>query len=125
MIQSFDHVNIRTGQLEAMIAWYGEFLGLHPGDRPDFPFPGAWLYLDDAALVHLIEVSGAPRAGDNLTLEHMAFRATGFQAFKDKLTAKGIAFEIIDTPVLPVIQINIWDPDGNHIHVDFDRAETH
>jgi hypothetical protein len=23
-----------------------------------------------------------------------------------------------------VLQVNVWDPDGNHIHVDFDLAEA-
>jgi hypothetical protein len=22
------------------------------------------------------------------------------------------------------VQINVWDPDGNHIHIDFSGAET-
>ncbi len=123
MIQDFDHVNLRTGRLDEMIAWYGDVLGLHPGARPDFGFPGAWLYLGDRALVHLIEVEGTPEAGDNLTLEHFALRATGFAAFRAALDAKGIPFKLSASSILPVVQMNIWDPDGNHIHVDFDKDE--
>ena len=23
-----------------------------------------------------------------------------------------------------ILQVNVWDPDGNHIHIDFDAAEA-
>jgi catechol 2,3-dioxygenase-like lactoylglutathione lyase family enzyme len=31
MIEGFDHVNVRTANLDAMVAWYGEALGLRSG----------------------------------------------------------------------------------------------
>ncbi|MCJ7873093.1 VOC family protein [Phaeobacter sp. J2-8] len=62
MLTGFDHVNIRTTNLDTMIAWYGDILGLHPGKRPPFRFPGAWLYLGDRAVVHLVAVDGTPQA---------------------------------------------------------------
>jgi catechol 2,3-dioxygenase-like lactoylglutathione lyase family enzyme len=122
-LTAFDHVNIRTGQLDVLIAWYGEVLGLHPGRRPEFGFPGAWLYLDERALVHLVGVEGTPRAGDDLTLEHFAFRATDMPAFLARLKARGIEHSIDPVPGFPIVQVNLRDPDGNHIHVDFDAAE--
>lgn len=120
-LTAFDHVNLRTTQLDDMIAWYGDVLGLTPGWRPDFPFPGAWLYLGDRALVHLVEVDGTPQSGGDLSLEHFALRASDMGGFVAALDQKGIAHEIVDSAILPVVQVNIWDPDGNHIHVDFDR----
>jgi catechol 2,3-dioxygenase-like lactoylglutathione lyase family enzyme len=122
-LTAFDHVNIRTARLGEMIAWYGEVLGLVPGDRPPFGFPGAWLYLGDAPLVHLVGTPGPMAAGENLTLEHFAFRATGMAAFRAKLDGLGIRHEVTPVPGFPVVQINLFDPDGNHIHVDFDAAE--
>ena len=44
-----DHVNVRTAQLDKMIAWYEDVLEMEVGPRPNFPFPGAWLYADGAA----------------------------------------------------------------------------
>ncbi|WP_323766450.1 VOC family protein [Marinovum sp.] len=119
MITAFDHVNIRTANLEAMIAWYGDILGLHPGKRPPFAFPGAWLYLGDRAVVHLVGKSKPPEPGDDLTLEHFAFRAEGLDAFTALLEQKGIAHSIDPVPGFPITQVNLHDPDGNHIHVDF------
>lgn len=123
-LTAFDHVNIRTANLDAMVAWYGDILGLTPGKRPDFRFPGAWLYLGDRAVVHLVSVADAPQAAGNVTLEHFAFAATDLPAFRAKLDARGIAHTLDPVPGIPVVQVNLHDPDGNHIHIDFDSAEA-
>ena len=41
-ITAFDHVNVRTANLDTMTEWYGDILGLRPGKRPDFGFPGTF-----------------------------------------------------------------------------------
>lgn len=122
-LTSFDHVNLRTAQLSEMIAFYGEVLDLHPGKRADFDFPGAWLYLGDQGLIHLVEVNAPVAAQSNLTLEHFAFRATGLKDFRALLDSKNIDHRLATVPGIPIVQVNFHDPDGNHIHVDFDVAE--
>ena len=123
MLKSFDHVNVRTRNLDSMIAWYGDVLGLHPGARPPFPFPGAWLYIGDTAVVHLVAVDSSPQSGGDLGLEHFALRATGMRAFRDNLDARGVAYTVDTVPDFPIVQINLHDVDGNHIHIDFDASE--
>lgn len=120
MIERLDHLNIRTARLDEMISWYGRVLDMHPGPRPDFPFAGAWLYAGGQALVHLVEVATEPgsRPGD-LKLEHGAFQATGLARFVDKLRGMGERLELVKVPSFPIIQVNVWDPDGNHLHIDF------
>ena len=122
-VTAFDHVNLRTAQLSEMIAFYGEILELHPGKRADFDFPGAWLYLGDQALIHIIEVSGPLKAQPNPTLEHFAFRATGLTEFRTLLDSKNIDHRLATVPGIPIVQVNLHDPDGNHIHVDFAVSE--
>jgi catechol 2,3-dioxygenase-like lactoylglutathione lyase family enzyme len=118
---TLDHVNIRTHQLEAMVGWYHDVLGLHEGPRPDFPFPGAWLYAGGRPLVHLIGVEIAPVADpDTLRLEHFAFRSDDLDGFLTRLHGLGVTFKMSRVPGMPITQINVWDPDGNHIHVDFE-----
>jgi catechol 2,3-dioxygenase-like lactoylglutathione lyase family enzyme len=123
-LRAFDHVNIRTANLDGMIAWYARVLGLTTGPRPTFPFPGAWLYLGDQALIHLIGID-APSGADagDLRLEHFAFNAEGLPAFLAKLDDEGVAYRLGVTPGPPptggIVQVNIDDPDGNHLHVDF------
>lgn len=125
-IGKLDHVNVRTANLDKMVAWYGEMLGMKPGKRPNFPFPGAWLYTGENAAVHLIGVEGEPGAGSegDLKLEHFAFQARGFQSLKDRLEAAGERYNINPVPGAGIVQINCWDPDGNHIHVDFPASEA-
>lgn len=120
-IGKLDHVNLRTTQLETMIDWYSNILGMHSGDRPNFPFPGAWMYAGESAAVHLIGIDGAPGSGSevDLKLEHFAFSATGGAKFEENLRAIGVQYQRIDLPEINIYQINLWDPDGNHIHVDF------
>jgi len=116
----FDHVNLRTANLDAMVDWYGRALGLTPGWRPDFPFRGAWLYAGDRALVHLVAVDAAPGAdpGD-LRLEHFALRGRDMAGFMARMAAMGVATRLGRPPGAGVVQVNLADPDGNHIHVDF------
>jgi len=117
-----DHVNIRTANLEEMVRWYGEVLGMPSGERPPFTFPGAWLYAGDYPVVHLVGVEAVAGAADP-TLEHFAIRATGLADLVGRLKAKGVAHSIDKVPGIEVVQVNLRDPDGNHIHIDFDQAE--
>ncbi|MGV6848324.1 MAG: VOC family protein [Marinibacterium sp.] len=119
MLTAFDHVNVRTANLDAMVSFYADILGLVPGKRPDFTFRGAWLYLEDQALVHLVEVAEPPQTGGTPALEHFAFRASDLVGFLDRLTRHGIGHSVDPVPGFPVVQVNFRDPDGNHIHVDF------
>jgi len=123
-IKRLDHVNVRTEQLEAMVAWYTETLGMKKGPRPAFASRGAWMYIGDHPMVHLVGVDEDAGVGSEqaLKLEHFAFAASGMAAFEERLTASGQAYRCIDVPDTTLTQFNVWDPDGNHIHVDFDRA---
>ena len=117
-LQNFDHVNILTNNLDAMSVWYQQVLGLKLGKRPNFPVGGAWLYLGDTAIVHLVQTEAEPQAIDP-KLEHFALRATGKIAFLADLDARGIAAGLAEVPGFGITQVNIHDPDGNHIHIDF------
>ncbi len=91
---------------------------------PDFPFPGAWMYAGDVPVVHLVPVKVAPPKAGDLALEHAAFRAQGLPEFLERLQTAGEPMRIVRVPDMPLVQVNVWDPDGNHLHVDFDAAEA-
>ncbi|WP_298922342.1 VOC family protein [uncultured Roseobacter sp.] len=122
-IRRLDHVNIRTSKLDEMIAWYEKYLGLRNGHRPEFGVGGAWLYKGDHAMVHLVEVD-KECASVEPKVEHFAFTATGYSEFVEKLKTHGIATEVVRVPGLPIVQVNLEDCDGNHIHVDFPTDEV-
>ena len=119
---ALDHVNIHTARLAEMTRFYEEVLGLPSGPRPPFATGGSWLYCGAQAAVHLVEVAETT----NLVpggIEHFAFRAEGLAEFLARLRARSIAYRISIVPKLNLRQINLNDPDGNHIHVDFAANE--
>jgi catechol 2,3-dioxygenase-like lactoylglutathione lyase family enzyme len=120
-IGKLDHVNIRTTRLDIMIDWYTNVLGMHSGARPDFPFPGAWMYAGGVAAVHLVGINDKSGIGSevDLKLEHFAFSATGGAKFEAKLQEMSVQYRRADIPEIGLYQINLWDADGNHIHLDF------
>ena len=124
-VEKLDHVNIRTNRLDLLVDWYTTVLGLRRGARPQFPFAGAWMYAGESAVVHLVGVDGPPGAGSEteLRLEHFAFSASGLAEFVTRLEAMGQQFRRSDLLDFELVQINVWDPDGNHIHVDFPADE--
>ena len=118
-----DHINLRTSNLEELTAWYERVLGMKSGARPSFQFSGAWLYCNGNPAVHLVGVDHPP-SGTDPKLEHFAFSAKGLPEFIDLLKREGEKYEIREIPDFSIVQVNIWDPDGNHIHVDFSSLET-
>jgi len=121
-VQALDHVNIRTPRLDVMRRFYTEVVGLRDGPRPSFAFPGAWLYLGETAVVHLVGIPDEPPAR-HPKLEHAAFRASGIGDFLARLRARKVAYEVVVVPDLGIRQVNFLDPDGNHLHVDFGPEE--
>lgn len=122
-LNRLDHINVRTSNLSQMIDWYTDVLGMRNGDRPPFPFPGAWMYAGDHAVVHLVSVDREPQTA-GLKLEHFALTATGLASFVDRLKARGIDYDCARVPDFDVFQVNVHDCDGNHIHIDFAKSEA-
>jgi catechol 2,3-dioxygenase-like lactoylglutathione lyase family enzyme len=124
LLLGFDHVNLRTGNLDGMRAFYVDVLGLQVGPRPAFSFGGAWLYCGDAPIVHLVEVGGEPPPSGALRLEHFALRARGLSGLLERLDARGIPSGLGFVVDFGICQVNVNDPDGTHVHIDFDIAEA-
>lgn len=122
-LRAFDHVNVRTANLEEMVEWYGRVLGMSSGKRPNFGFPGAWLYLGENAIVHLVGVAKEP-ASVEPKIEHFAIRAEGLEDFLNHLKAEGVEVKVSRIVDFGITQVNIHDPDGNHIHIDFAESPT-
>ncbi len=122
-ITLLEHVNLRTVKIEKLEKWYTEVLNLKSGYRPPFGNVGLWMYAGDIPIVHLIEVSEEGENG-NPSNEHFAMRASGLKSFLDKLDELRIPYWHVRVPVLDILQINITDPDGNNIHIDFSSEEA-
>ena len=122
-LQYLDHVNIRTARLSEMEGFYRDVLGLLPGPRPPFSVDGRWLYCGDRAAIHLVEVPRPPETGEP-RIEHFAFRASGLAEFIDELERSVIPYDVSIVPEWEIRQVNIRDPDGNHIEIAFGPEEA-
>lgn len=121
-LSNFDHVNVRTANLDGLLHFYCEVLGLEKGPRPAFRFDGAWLRCGDRASLHLREVPSQPNTGEP-RIEHFAFWATDLAEFVARLRRHQVAYTISVVPELGNKQVNIHDPDGNHVEIQFAAEE--
>jgi hypothetical protein len=121
-IQRMDHFTIVTDRLAETVGFYA-MLGLQAGPRPDFGMGGAWLYVLDQPILHVIEVTGMPEPRRG-ALDHMAYRAQGLLATMKSLQERGIPHRIIRTPApFRMWQLFFVDPNGVDVELDFDPEE--
>lgn len=119
-----EHYTIRCRDLERTRAFYSEMLGLSVGPRPNFGFPGYWLYCGEVPVVHLVTGAGAVgKASDDAEgtghLDHIAFRATDVAAMIAKLKANDLPFRENKVPDFRVHQVFVHDPDGILVELNF------
>jgi catechol-2,3-dioxygenase len=123
-LERLDHINVCTTQLEQMKVFYSDVLGMLPGPRPNFPFGGAWMYCGTRPCVHLVERERLEPTTGDLRLQHFAFAAEDLAGFLARLARLGVPYRVGILDDFELCQINVKDPDGNHIHVDFSLAEA-
>jgi catechol 2,3-dioxygenase-like lactoylglutathione lyase family enzyme len=116
-LKGLDHVTVNCADLDRSRAFYAEALGMTDGERPPFPFPGAWLYLGGRPVVHL--VGGTDAMGATGSFDHVAFEAEDFDAVRDRLQARGVAFRENHFPAARIRQLFFADPDGVKIELNF------
>ncbi len=139
---SLNHFSIRTLDLPATKNFYVSLLGLVDGPRPEFPFPGHWLYQGPTdvyanAAVHIIGIDRNDASGlkqylgdreeTQLTgsgaLDHVAFFATDLAGMLDRLSKMGIEARRRDVPGLGLHQLFLDDPNGIVVELNYSFAE--
>ncbi|MGY3451550.1 VOC family protein [Bradyrhizobium sp. USDA 4353] len=120
-----DHFNIRTRNLKETVRFYEDVLGLENGDRPNFAFPGAWMYSEGRPVVHLVDISPTSEAQkpDSGVVHHVAFVSRGFAGMKARLTEKGMPFDARQVPGGELWQIFVRDPNGVMIELNYEAAK--
>jgi catechol 2,3-dioxygenase-like lactoylglutathione lyase family enzyme len=121
-ISGMNHFTVLTMDLDATRAFYVDLLGLHEGFRPDLGFAGAWLYVDDQAILHIVAGRGVP-TNPRGVIDHMAFSARDLRAVAARLTERGIAYDLRRLPSTNAWQLFCLDPNGARVELDFEPTE--
>lgn len=122
-IAGMNHFTVLAEDLEATRDFYIDLLGLEDGYRPPLGFPGAWLYSNGQAVLHIIAGRPLPehRAG---VLDHMAFSATNLAATVAKFKSRGIEYSLRRQNEANTWQLFCFDPNGAKVELDFDPSES-
>ena len=133
-INTLDHCSIRTLDLKESRTFYVNILSMQEGYRPDLPFPGHWLYLDEQTVIHLVGVDPEDTSGlvgylggevdpDALngsgSLDHIAFRATDATGLIQRLEGNNIPYRERQLPNMDLYQVFLEDPNGITIELNY------
>lgn len=132
-LTGFDHYTVRTGDLDAAIAFYSEVLGMSAQIHTDLGFRLAVMSLGDSAPVHLLETgpgldaffarnaAAYTDADRRITgnLEHVAFNGDDCEGLCRLLTARDIPWRERTLEAYAVRQLFFNDPDGIEVEVNF------
>ena len=136
-LKTFEHVLILADDVDKTKDFYVNILGLNIGYRPDFPFKGYWLYLDEnpkAACIHLamrkqdtgqdyyIGKKDDVKSGSG-AIDHVAFNAYDIESMKEKLEKISIEYTHRKVPGFPLEQLFIMDPDGVKVELNYATSE--
>ena len=142
MALTLNHISIRTTDIDATRRFYESVLGLTVGPRPEFPFPGLWMYQGDHASIAnaVIHVIGLDREdpdglkkylGDRKpeslkgsgAVDHVAFFADGLPAMLAHLQRLGIEARQRTVPSIGLHQLFLDDPNGLVVELNYAASE--
>ena len=117
-IRSLNHVGRLTKHLDESRAFYRDVLGFREIVRPNFDFPGAWMF-NYGVQIHLIVNESIPDPSGPIQTRdgHMAFEVEDLAAVERRLEEHGVPFRKNIVPESGRTQIFFRDPDGHHIEV--------
>jgi catechol 2,3-dioxygenase-like lactoylglutathione lyase family enzyme len=122
-VTAMNHFTVLTDDLGRTLDFYVGLLGLREGPRPPLAFPGAWLYVGEQAVLHV--VAGRPLPAERRgVLDHIAFSATELLAVIGRLEGAGLPYDLSRQAGSGVWQLFIFDPNGARVELDFPGNEV-
>lgn len=122
-ISQLDHYNFNTDDATATLDFYTRILGLEmapDGMRPSSLSPGAWIMIGDRAGIHInfVNKSHEGIGSDTGPFDHIAFDASGHEAFEALFEENKVDFRRVDRPELDLVQLFLRDPNGIKIEMN-------
>ena len=133
-VLALDHFTIRTRRWGETADFFERVIGLTPGPRPGFSFPGCWMYAGGRPLLHIASVDvdqqelraylgDKPDSYGSGALDHVSLRCEGLDHVQMRLQSLGIAFRERVIPDIGEHQLFLEDPKRHH-HRDDLRVHT-
>ena len=122
-IEGMNHFTVLTDDVAKTVRFYGDVLGLVAGERPNMQFPGAWLYAQGRAILHIVG-GRSPDALKPGVIDHMAFSARGLAGTLALLTAHNIEHVCRRQVGSGTWQVFFYDPNGARVELDFAAEES-
>ena len=122
-ITGMNHFTVLSHDIDLTISFYQKVLGLKSGYRPHLPSPGAWLYIEEKSVLHIIGVNSTEKLLEGV-IDHIAFSGTGLSKFIQHLSDLKISYEYRQQIGSNIWQVFFNDPSGAKVDVNFDPSET-
>lgn len=123
-ISAMNHFTVLTDDVPRTVDFYCNLLGLAEGARPDLGFPGAWLYVGDAAILHVVGGKSREQLKPGV-IDHMAFSAKGLSEMLARLITYNVEHTCRRQNGTGIWQVFMFDPNGARVELDFSPDEVH
>ncbi len=126
-VTEINHINLRSDRelMHVLRDFYCDIIGLKVGPRVASTSYGFWLYIGDNDVVHLADykTEAPPQINVHGTYDHISFTCTDMPAMEAHLLLHEVSYT---TRVLAngVRQINLKDPAGNGIELNFESYKN-
>lgn len=116
-IKSVNHLARTTRRLDESRSFYRDVLGFRELRRPNFSFPGAWLY-NYGLQIHLIVDDQAPDPNGEIstTADHLALHVDNVDEAKRLLEEHRVSYRE-NVSAAGIKQLFFRDPDGHHVEI--------
>jgi len=122
-ITGMNHFTVLSHDVDLTVSFYQKVLSLKSGYRPNLTFPGAWLYIEEKSVLHVIGVNSSEKLLEGV-IDHIAFSGVGLRKFIQHLSDLKISYEHRQQMDSNIWQVFFYDPSGAKVEVDFDPSET-
>jgi catechol 2,3-dioxygenase-like lactoylglutathione lyase family enzyme len=120
-VDSLQHINLRSADVERSREFYVDVIGLTVGARPPLASVGYWLYLGERPVIHLVQRPAASTAQTGSgAVDHVAFHGVDFETTRARFSALGVVFREAVIPRDGTRQLFVHDPDGVKIELNFE-----
>ncbi|HEY3728489.1 MAG TPA: VOC family protein [Solirubrobacteraceae bacterium] len=130
-VTELQHVLVLSDDIDRACEFYEHAVGLRAGERPAFDFTGYWMYAGSTPCLHIADRASYRAHALTLGLEvperisgpgqvdHIAFGATDYEAFSERLARAGVQPLRREIPGGGPRQLFFFDPDGQRIEINF------